>query len=392
MNDALKFYEFFAGGGMARAGLGGDWDCLFANDLDRIKASTYIENWGDAHFDNRDVRDVKTSDLKGIGDLAWASFPCQDLSVAGNGLGIGSSGGNEITRSGALWPFLDLIEQLRLENRQPPLLVLENVVGLLTLEGGRDFSAICERLREMGYCYGATIVDAKHFLPQSRPRVFIIAILKGINIPTKLFRGMASSHWHSPTLLRTYRALPSRLHEDWVWWDLGDPPALREDALHSFIQRKNVIWNTQEETDRLIGMMAPSHLARLDKAKLSGRLAIGSLYLRMRREGGVNRQRAEITFSPLLGCLRTPRGGASRPRIITIEGGSVKTRLLTSNEASKLMGLEDSFLLPSIYHHAFKVIGDGVAVPVVRFLAERLLEPLAWAARLQNNLQGQTVV
>ncbi|MEN1713146.1 DNA cytosine methyltransferase, partial [Pseudomonas aeruginosa] len=98
---------------------GGDWDCLFANDLDRIKASTYIENWGDAHFDNRDVRDVKTSDLKGIGDLAWASFPCQDLSVAGNGLGIGSSGGNEITRSGALWPFLDLIEQLRLENRQP---------------------------------------------------------------------------------------------------------------------------------------------------------------------------------------------------------------------------------------------------------------------------------
>ncbi|MEZ1575167.1 DNA (cytosine-5-)-methyltransferase, partial [Pseudomonas aeruginosa] len=51
MNDALKFYEFFAGGGMARAGLGGDWDCLFANDLDRIKASTYIENWGDAHFD-----------------------------------------------------------------------------------------------------------------------------------------------------------------------------------------------------------------------------------------------------------------------------------------------------------------------------------------------------
>ncbi|MGU8127888.1 DNA cytosine methyltransferase, partial [Escherichia coli] len=95
-------------------------------------------------------------------------------------------------------------------------MVLENVVGLLTLEGGRDFSAICERLREMGYCYGATIVDAKHFLPQSRPRVFIIAILKGINIPTKLFRGMASSHWHSPTLLRTYRALPSRLHEDLV--------------------------------------------------------------------------------------------------------------------------------------------------------------------------------
>ena len=41
-----SFYEFFAGGGMARAGLGSDWTCLFANDFDRKKGATYQLNWG----------------------------------------------------------------------------------------------------------------------------------------------------------------------------------------------------------------------------------------------------------------------------------------------------------------------------------------------------------
>ncbi|MBQ4796935.1 DNA (cytosine-5-)-methyltransferase, partial [Pectobacterium versatile] len=83
---------------------------------------------------------------------------------------------DETTRSGAIWPFLDLIDKLGEENRKPPILVLENVLGLLTLDQGRHFAAICSQLSRMGYRYGAMIIDAKHFLPQSRPRVFIVAI------------------------------------------------------------------------------------------------------------------------------------------------------------------------------------------------------------------------
>lgn len=389
MNNKFEFLEFFAGGGMACAGLGDQWQCLFANDMDRIKASTYIKNWGEGHFDNRDVREISPADIKCNSDLAWASFPCQDLSVAGNGLGIGSYDANNSTRSGALWPFLDLIDALREEGRQPPLLALENVVGLLTLEGGRDFSAICERLGEIGYRYGAVIVDAKHFLPQSRPRVFIIAVQRNIDVPCKLSRGMATDSWHAPTLLRAYKALSPNLHADWIWWDLGCAPVLQANALKNFIELEGVQWNTPEETKRIVNMMAPAHLARLEQAKSSDSLAVGSLYLRMRREGGINKQRAEITFSPLLGCLRTPRGGASRPRIIVVENGEVKTRLLTIHEAAALMGLASTYTLPEIYHHAFKVIGDGVAVPAVRFLAERLLEPLAMAARRQTAIRNE---
>lgn len=221
IREKFKFFEFFAGGGMARAGLGDKWQCLFANDMDRIKASVYIHNWGGCHFDARDIREVKITDIEGNGDLAWASFPCQDLSVAGNGLGIGSSNTEEFTRSGAIWPFLDLISGLRQESRHPPLLVLENVVGLLTLDGGRHFAAICSRLGEIGYRYGAAIVDAKNFLPQSRPRVFIIAIDREVNIPGALVDSVAKEIWHTPTLFRAYKSLPQQAHSDWIWWDLG---------------------------------------------------------------------------------------------------------------------------------------------------------------------------
>ncbi|MCB2256862.1 DNA cytosine methyltransferase [Escherichia albertii] len=381
----FSFYEFFAGGGMARAGLGKQWRCLFANDMDPIKVSTYIDNWGGKHFDKRDVREIAPDDLPQRADLTWASFPCQDLSLAGNGLGIGEidSSADEITRSGAVWPFLDLISKLDEKKRKPPILVLENVLGLLTLDQGRHFAAICHQLSKTGYRYGALIIDAKHFLPQSRPRVFIVAISRHVSIPECLVSTEPLAQWHSSSLLRACDALAEEVCDDWIWWSPGDTPDARMKELADLIdyEDKNALWHSADETRRLISMMAPANLARLKKAQESGETTIGSLYLRMRKEKGVNRQRAEITFSTVLGCLRTPKGGASRPRIIAVNGNQVKTRLLSVKEAAALMGLPDDFILPAAYQSAFKVIGDGLAVPSVRFLAERILEPLATAVR-----------
>ncbi|WP_448204336.1 DNA cytosine methyltransferase [Azospirillum sp. sgz302134] len=130
-------------------------------------------------------------------------------------------------------------------------------------------------------------------------------------------------------------------------------------------------------------MMSAPHVARLEEAKKDGGTKIGSLYLRMRPEKGKNVQRAEISFGATLGCLRTPKGGASRPRIIVVQGENVKTRLLSAREAARLMGLSPDYPLPDNYQHAFQLIGDGVATPVVRFLADRLIEPLACAARYE---------
>ena len=175
-----EFYEFFAGGGMARMGLGPAWSCLFANDIDQKKAASYTRNWGDSEFRLADVAELTTTNLPGVADLAWASFPCQDLSLAGSGAGLCGE------RSGAFWPFWSLMKSLRAENRAPSVIVLENVCGALTSHGGEDFAAIGAAIVEAGYRFGALVIDAVHFVPQSRPRLFVIAVTEERPIPEGL--------------------------------------------------------------------------------------------------------------------------------------------------------------------------------------------------------------
>src|SRR4029077_13317827 len=85
---AYQFYEFFAGGGMARAGLGTKWECLLANDIDSKKATSYAANWGGDALRVADVAVLSSRDFPGAPDLVWSSFPCQDLSLAGGGAGL----------------------------------------------------------------------------------------------------------------------------------------------------------------------------------------------------------------------------------------------------------------------------------------------------------------
>lgn len=381
--DKLKYYEFFAGVGMARAGLGDGWECLFANDSDKLKQKSYADNWDGEDFDPRDVAKVEPSDLAGLADLAWASFPCQDLSQAGCKAGIGEAGRVAVTRSGAVWPFLNIMSRLADEDRHPVLLALENVTGLLTSNSGADFRSLCGALSNIGYRFGAIVADASHFVPQSRSRVFIIAVRREVPIPVVLQAEIPQSPWHSQVLLRARASLPAADAENWIWWSLGPAPQKKEFELDEIIDLSDQAeWNSEEATQRLLGMMSPSHLNRLAAAKGVGHPMVGSLYLRMRPNGeSGNVQRAEIAFGPTLGCLRTPRGGASRPRIVVVESERVRTRLLSVAEAARLMGLDENFNLPSSYQECFRLIGDGVVPAVVRFLADTLLEPLAKHAK-----------
>src|SRR4051812_37996888 len=85
MSGGLSFYEFFAGGGMARLGLGSKWTCLASNEICEKKARTYRANFGSPDkLILKDVNLAAPADLPGRASLAWASFPCQDLSLAGN--------------------------------------------------------------------------------------------------------------------------------------------------------------------------------------------------------------------------------------------------------------------------------------------------------------------
>ena len=374
MGFAGSFYEFFAGGGMARAGLGADWRCLFANDFDRKKASAYRRNWpGGDVLRVADVRSLAASDLPGRADLAWASFPCQDLSLAGGGAGLRGD------RSGVFWPFWSLMRGLAAEGRAPGVVVLENVPGALTSHGGGDFAAICEALREGGYRCGALVVDAARFVPQSRPRLFVVATADDGPIAPELTAGGPSAPWHTRGLRAAHARLPAADAANWVWWSLPAPPPGRH-AVADLIEDDpaDVDWHAPSETRRLLGMMSELNVGKVERARRAKGRVVGTIYKRTRRDaGGVRTQRAEVRFDGVAGCLRTPAGGSSRQLIMVVDGESVRTRLISGRETARLMGLPDGYALPSNYNEAYHLTGDGVVVPVVRHLAEHLLEPLA---------------
>jgi DNA (cytosine-5)-methyltransferase 1 len=367
-----SFYEFFAGGGMARTGLGEQWECLFANDNDAKKAASYAANWGGGHLKIADVGALTAADLPGRADLAWASFPCQDLSLAGAQAGLRGR------RSGTVWPFWRLIRALAAETRAPSIVVLENVCGALTSHGGEDFAAIAAALADGGYRFGALVMDAVRFLPQSRPRLFIVGVRWNLTIPEFLVLNGPDPLWHPSRLAGAYERLSRPSKAAWVWWKLPESPP-RTSALSELIedQPRGVAWHNAAETRRLLSLMSPLHWRKVELAKTAGRRMFGAIYKRTRRdESGNSVQRAEIRFDGISGCLRTPVGGSSRQSILVVEGSQVRSRLLSPREAARLMGLPDSYKLPKNYNEAYHLAGDGVVVPVVRFLAEQLLEPL----------------
>lgn len=358
------FWEFFAGGGMARAGLGPGWTCLLANDIDPAKTAAYAANWGGSALRPGDVAALAAADVPGRAALAWGSFPCQDLSLAGAGAGLGGA------RSGTYGAFWRLLEALAAEGRAPALVAVENVTGALTARGGADFAAILEAFVRNGYRPGALLIDAAAFLPQSRPRLFVIGSRGGAEAT-----GAPAGMFHPPALVRAVGRVPPALRAAHVWRPLPAPPA-RNLALADLLE-PDAPWAPAAETARLLALMAPLHRARLDAARSDGRRIVGTVFRRTRpAPGGGRVQRAELRLDGIAGCLRTPAGGSSRQVVVAIEGPEIRHRLLTGREAARLMGLSDDFRLPARLSSALHLVGDGVAPPVVRWLAAHLLEPM----------------
>ncbi len=373
-----SFYEFFAGGGMARAGLGPNWTCLFANDFDHKKGLTYQANWGaGGELKIGDVAKLQIADLPGTADLIWGSFPCQDLSLAGGGAGLRGE------RSGTFYPFWDIIKGLIADSRAPRLIALENVCGTLTSHGGKDFQAICQTFADAGYRYGALVINATLFVPQSRPRLFVIGVHADVEIEPALLAPGPIEPFHTRSLQSAVERLSVSTKEKMVWWNVPTP-SRRNTTFASMIEENptSVAWRTSAETQQLLAMMSPLNLAKVNAAKRAGRRMVGGVYKRTRlNEQGVKVQRAEIRFDDVSGCLRTPAGGSSRQLIVVIDGKNVRSRLISTRETARLMGLSEDYTLPRNYNEAYHLTGDGVVVPVVRHLAHHIFEPLLGRAQ-----------
>ena len=367
----MTFYEFFAGGGMVRAGLGTEWQCLFANDVSPQKARIYRRNWGGDALVLADIAALTSADFPDVPDLVWGSFPCQDLSVAGAGAGLAGQ------RSGSFWSLIGVLHDLKDQGRAPPLIVLENVLGTLSANGGADFTALCQAVAELGYDLGAVVMDAADFLPQSRPRLFIIAVRQGIMPPDDVVASGPQSRWHPPAIVTAYQRLPQWLQKRWRWWAMPTPaPRVLQlaDIIDTGLPADN--WDTPLKTNRLLLMMNETHLQKVALAKGQGGMVIGTIYKRTRVEEGQKFQRAEVRFDDLAGCLRTPGGGSSLQHLLVLLPEAIRSRVMSPRETARLMGLRDSYVLPEKALEAYQLTGDGVAVPVVRYLAKWLLEPI----------------
>ena len=393
----FRFYEFFAGAGMARLGLNHQWDAVWANDNDPRKVSIYEHNFGKGHIDSRDVSlvaaDVETGRLNGKSDvpnfpvdvdMAWASFPCQDLSLAGCQRGMSAG------RSGAYWPFWKIMHALERSGHRPPVIVIENVRGLLY---GDSFRSLCESLAALGMKFGAFLADSKCFVPQSRPRVFVVAVDDHVDLSGLTSETAPNNPWFPTAVRDAFSELPDELRERWVWWRVA-PVVNGRPCINTIFEENpsDVEFNTEPQMERLLALMTPRHAEKVEQALINPDVQVGFLYKRTRH----GQQRAEIRFDGMAGCLRTPKGGSSRQTVVVVNDGKVRTRLLSRIEAARLMGipLDSKGRLPGkktnffpndfSYNDAYMAMGDGVVVPVVKHIATSILDELAARSQMSS--------
>lgn len=347
------FLEFFAGSGLVGHALKPYFSVAWANDICPKKAAVFVANHIHTPFELCSVTDVSGVHLP-ASVLSWASFPCQDLSLAGNGKGIRAK------RSGLVWEWLRVMDEMP---QSPPILAAENVVGLVSADEGAHYRELHMALVERGYQVGAMLLDAVHWLPQSRPRVFIVAVDAQRAISPMLIT--EKPNWtHSPAIQKAAAGLPR-----WVWWHLPKP-AQRSSTLSKIVDF-SLPCHDEATSKKNLAMIPPVHMRRLEESGLT----VVPGYKRIR-----NRQQVlELRFDDVAGCLRTPVGGSSRQYLVIKQGPEWRTRILSPREAARLMGAPENFKLPGSFNDGYKAMGDAVAAPVAAYLAKHLLSPLAAA-------------
>ncbi|MFY9620942.1 MAG: DNA cytosine methyltransferase [Pyrinomonadaceae bacterium] len=362
--------DFFAGSGLVRLGLLPEFHTVWANDNSPTKQAVYVANNPADEFHLTLIEKVKGRDIPSA-DLAWASFPCQDLSLAGDLSGIGTG-----TRSGLFWEWVRVIKELDQASKRPPILVAENVVGFIVADRGQHFKRAYDALRHLGYRVGAVVVDAQQFLPQSRSRAFMIAVSDDISLEG-LLQGGPSEPFHPTGLVRTSSILKD---PDWLWWSLPQPTG--KISTFSDLCERDAPCDPISTTREICAMLSPVNKRKLRAVTAARGFFAGTAYKRTRPDkNGKNVQRLEVRFDGIAGCLRTPNGGSSRQIVILVDHGKVRSRLMTVRECARLMGAPETFQLPGSYNDGYRAMGDAVALPVTRWLTRHLLAPLAARSR-----------
>ena len=368
------FLEFFAGIGLIRWALEREgWRCLFANDIDESKRITYAANFPAAHYVVGDVGELDATQVPSA-LLATAGFPCTDLSLAGAREGLRGS------ESGSFWGFTQVLESMG-ENR-PPLVLIENVPGFLTSHKGADFRAAVQELNRLGYRCDPFLIDASCFVPQSRVRLFIVGALDRFS----LMPPFSESVLFSQESHRSRALANAILRNTDLKWSIKSLPSLPAivSSLSDVVEtlpKNDPAWWSGDRVNKLMSQMNETHLGRVESRRASTTTFHATAYRRMRN--GVST--AEVRDDGVAGCLRTPRGGSSRQIFVVAGCGTIRARYMTPREYARLQGVSDDYVIPGRSNQGLFGFGDAVCVPVIRWIAQNYLTPLA--LRLARGLE-----
>jgi DNA (cytosine-5)-methyltransferase 1 len=357
------FAEFFSGIGLMRLGLEAcGWQLRFANDIDPEKCKMYRAHFPVAceHLVVGDIHELDAASLPTVA-LATASFPCNDLSIAGEMKGL------EGKQSSAFWGFVRLLQEMG--DRKAPLVLIENVVGFLMSNEGVDFSNALVALNRLGYAVDAFIIDAARFVPQSRPRLFVVGVPDSSGVFER------STHFYeSETRPKALADFIFRHGE--IRWAIRRLPSLPthgetlEDILEDLPDNAPEWWS-RERADYLLNQMSVRHRQIADNMIARRKWSYGTVFRRIRH----GRSMAELRTDGLAGCLRTPRGGSGRQILFKAGYGKHFARLLTPRECARLMGAGD-YAIDVPLNQALFGFGDAVCVPVIKWIATNYLNPV----------------
>ncbi len=320
-----------------------------------------------------DVRKLAGADVPSV-TLATASFPCNDLSLAGSYKGL------EGKHSSTIWSFVRIVREM--EERRPPMVMLENVPSFLTANGGNDFYNVIRSLNELGYACDVIMVDAARFVPQSRVRLFVFGVRSDITEPTDFgcmtpddarpqkLTDFMRSHLDLNWSIRTLPVLPNRTH-------------VLLDILEDYPQESSIWWS-KDRTDYLFGQMSERHAKRVREMMNSESYSYATAFRRIRN----GKSMGEVRADGIAGCLRTPRGGSGRQILLKAGRGEFWARLLSPRECARLQGVPDSYQINVPPNQAFFGFGDAVCVPVIEWICENYLTPLATLLEVEPDTEN----
>lgn len=306
----FTFIDLFAGvGGFRLAMQAYGGKCVFSSEWDVAAQDTYYRNYGDRPYGDITKEATKAA-IPHTFDVLCAGFPCQPFSLAGVSARVSLNKKHGFADKTQGTLFFDIMQIVR--KHRPKVLFLENVRNLVSHDEGRTFSVIKETIESEGYSFNCRVIDASSLVPQKRLRCYMVCVRDGGSFVFPDIKG-------APLPLRSI---------------------LENDVSEQFTISDNLWAGHQRRTRRNLarGTGFTAFTADLDEPS-------HTLVARYYKDGKE--------------CL-IPQEGRN-------------PRLLTPRECARLQGFPEDFILPTSRSVAYKQMGNSVAVPVLRRIAESII-------------------